>query len=112
VVSGRAVALLLPEGHAQPHVALGDNGAVDEAHRPGTEQPLAALDEVLARLKRIYEHVLVPWRGIEAHGDHLATALRMDGVLVLALAGAVHEAEMLSKQQELGRRLLGVLLLG
>jgi hypothetical protein len=36
----------------------------------------------------------------------------MDGVLVLALAGAVHETEVLSKQQELGTRLLGVLLLG
>jgi hypothetical protein len=112
LVSGRAVALLLPEGDADRHVALGHSDGVDEAHRPGTEQPLEALDEVLASLTRGYEHVLVPWRGIEARGDHLATAKRMDGVLVLALAGAVHETEVLSKQEELGKRLLGVLILG
>jgi len=71
----------------------------------------ASLETILARDRARFRHLLVLLGGFEELGEHLGAAELCDGVVILARAGVSDEDELLARRDEVGSRLLGVLLL-
>jgi len=73
---------------------------------------LPQLAQLIQHSTELFEHVLIDLTGFRKIGEHLAAIEMCDSVIVVARAGRTREDVFLRVRHELGRQLLGVLLVG
>jgi hypothetical protein len=73
---------------------------------------LPQLARLIQHSTELFEHALIDLTGFRKIGEHLAAIEMCDGVVVVARARHTSEDALLRVRPELGRQLMGVLLLG
>jgi hypothetical protein len=73
---------------------------------------LPQLARLIQHSTELFEHALIDLTGFRKIGEHLAAIEMCDGVVVVARAGHTREEVLLRVRHELGRQLMGFVLLG